>query len=339
VHADSQVWPSGSAPLAWSRWPLFRAARARTAAAVAAAIPSLAVAALRSGGRAMQTIPRTMRSRRSAYDAPARGRTCHRRKAGDFRLIYRSTALAHVHTCSCCAERPPRPACATEAAPRRRPSSQLPQPSPYLLQDTDDEQDVKKIEVVPFPYSEQPEDKNELQVRACVKRFIISDSTVPSWRGRVTMSKRPIHALPPLQLQALIIQDLKTEDDSQPGGFARRRVQKGLFVVVRGSDDKSGNEATWVALVNKVGRGGLRCWCQRKGWGMRSSTRRLVRLDSSLSPHLPPCWYSPFRCTEARSESCVWALLGSTASQTYLPRRLGAPSWRAMGPARWVYGC
>jgi len=123
VHADSQVWPSGSAPLAWSRWPLFRAARARTAAAVAAAIPSLAVAALRSGGRAMQTIPRTMRSRRSAYDAPARGRTCHRRKAGDFRLIYRSTALAHVHTCSCCAERPPRPACATEAAPRRRPTT------------------------------------------------------------------------------------------------------------------------------------------------------------------------------------------------------------------------
>lgn len=102
------------------------------------------------------------------------------------------------------------------------------------------------------------------------------------------MPKRPMHALPPHQLQALIIQDLKTEDDSQPGGFARRRVQKGSVVVVRGSDDKSGNEATWVALVNKVGGGGLRCWCQRKGCGMQSSTCRLVRLDSSLSLHPPP---------------------------------------------------
>lgn len=53
---------------------------------------------------------------------------------------------------------------------------------------------------------------------------------------------------------------MKTEDENQPGGYARRRVQRGSVVVVRGSDEGSGDEATWVALVKKVSRG-RRCSC------------------------------------------------------------------------------
>lgn len=53
---------------------------------------------------------------------------------------------------------------------------------------------------------------------------------------------------------------MKTEDENQPGGYARRRVQRGSVVVVRGSDEGSGDEATWVALVKKVRRG-CRCSC------------------------------------------------------------------------------
>ncbi|PRW59351.1 cullin-associated NEDD8-dissociated 1 isoform B [Chlorella sorokiniana] len=69
---------------------------------------------------------------------------------------------------------------------------------------------------------------------------------------------------------ALIIQDLKTEDEKEDGGFARRRVQRGSVVVVRGSDGDGDDEATWVALVNKVYReksGALRVgvtWFNRK---------------------------------------------------------------------------
>ena len=53
-------------------------------------------------------------------------------------------------------------------------------------------------------------------------------------------------------LQELIIQDLKTEDEREPGGYARRRVGRGSVVLVRGSDDETGESVTWVALVKKV---------------------------------------------------------------------------------------
>lgn len=53
--------------------------------------------------------------------------------------------------------------------------------------------------------------------------------------------------------QALVLQDLKTEDPSQPGGYARRRVERGSVVLVRGADDE-GTTVTWVAWVRKVGR-------------------------------------------------------------------------------------
>ncbi len=63
--------------------------------------------------------------------------------------------------------------------------------------------------------------------------------------------------------QALVLQDLKTEDPSQPGGFARRRVERGSVVLVRGADD-SGVTVTWVAWVRRVRTAGCaHCQPQR----------------------------------------------------------------------------
>lgn len=42
----------------------------------------------------------------------------------------------------------------------------------WILQDTDDEQDNKEIEAVPFPRNEQPKDKDELQAGGRANRFI-----------------------------------------------------------------------------------------------------------------------------------------------------------------------
>ena len=58
--------------------------------------------------------------------------------------------------------------------------------------------------------------------------------------------------IPPSIPQALLMQDLKTEDPRQPGGYARRRITKGSIVLVRGEEDEDGRPATWVAVVRKV---------------------------------------------------------------------------------------
>lgn len=50
------------------------------------------------------------------------------------------------------------------------------------------------------------------------------------------------------------MQDLKTEDPGQPGGYARRRIEAGSVVLVRGEDDEQGRPDTWVALVKKARR-------------------------------------------------------------------------------------
>ncbi|EFN57773.1 hypothetical protein CHLNCDRAFT_143106, partial [Chlorella variabilis] len=55
------------------------------------------------------------------------------------------------------------------------------------------------------------------------------------------------------ELKELVIQDLKTEDPSERGGFARRRVGKGSVVLVRG-EDSEGTTVTWVAMVEKLYR-------------------------------------------------------------------------------------
>jgi hypothetical protein len=46
------------------------------------------------------------------------------------------------------------------------------------------------------------------------------------------------------------MQDLKTEDARQDGGYARRRIARGSVVLVRG--DEEGQTVTWVARVDKV---------------------------------------------------------------------------------------
>ena len=52
--------------------------------------------------------------------------------------------------------------------------------------------------------------------------------------------------------QAVVIQDMKTEDSSVPGGYALPCVTRGSVVLVRGADD-AGATVTWVAEVRKVG--------------------------------------------------------------------------------------
>lgn len=140
-----------------------------------------------------------------------------------------------------------------------------------LLQDTDDEQDHKQIEAVPFPPGEQPEDADELQAGAAARSILpprLSQLCEAAPASSASQMKPPFPCL--CALQALILQDLKTADSSQPGGHARREVRRGSVVVVRGADE-GGEEATWVALVNKASAdwgggavgGGRAC---RRGW-------------------------------------------------------------------------
>lgn len=107
----------------------------------------------------------------------------------------------------------------------------------------------------------------------------------------------------PNALQALIIEDLKTviDPDADPPVYARRRVQKGSVVVVRGSDGDGDDEATWVALVNKaskfVGAGGKRgCRGQEAAWVVLvdevSGSRERVGVSmraTAAAAHTAPC--------------------------------------------------
>jgi len=62
-------------------------------------------------------------------------------------------------------------------------------------------------------------------------------------------------------MQAVVLQDMKTEDPSQPDGYAMRRIARGSVVLVRGQDD-DGATVTWVAMIKRVGRrmGGQAGW-------------------------------------------------------------------------------
>lgn len=61
----------------------------------------------------------------------------------------------------------------------------------WLLQDTDDEQDNKEIEAVPFPRNEQPKDKDELQAGGGANRFISVPASRYSPRLLCSLSSDP----------------------------------------------------------------------------------------------------------------------------------------------------
>jgi hypothetical protein len=104
----------------------------------------------------------------------------------------------------------------------------------------------------------------------------------------------------PAALQELLIQDLKTEDPTQPGGYALRRVGRGSVVLVRG-EDPDGETVTWVALVNKVGSGGRQ---RGRELGGREEGRWLVATPSGCgrgggTVGRASAGYRPARCRQA----------------------------------------
>ncbi|PSC76373.1 hypothetical protein C2E20_0444 [Micractinium conductrix] len=114
---------------------------------------------------------------------------------------------------------------------------------------TDDEQDEKLIEAVPFERGDE--------------------------------AREDVNAL-----KAVVIQDMKTEDSSVPGGYALPCVTRGSVVLVRGADD-AGATVTWVAEVRKIYRAGgskLKAdirWFYRRSDVPEKAARRLVLVDEA----------------------------------------------------------
>lgn len=106
------------------------------------------------------------------------------------------------------------------------------------------------------------------------------------------LSPPPRYSRPALP-QALVMQDLKTEDASQEGGYARRRITAGSVVLVRGEDNDEGSPDTWVAMVKKVGGVGGGRWMLGRVVSFQLISFQLSTAATASRARTPPSEHTP----------------------------------------------